>query len=207
MVLPLTPSAGLVSLPSTLPLACSALPPTLKKRCGPPFAATLTTLRRPLSTRIQQHHSTNVRTFIGVWKTLNSMRLLAKDDFGGTVSDAVGPLMMSTLSFPLHLSFGDTEMHDKLCGKTLNRSATAQCLCCHCKSPLEQSINPDHPRNPFKKATFDRQNANDACFKSMSHHPHLVNAFHSIDTGENTCNAHLASPREALHANQKGMMM
>jgi hypothetical protein len=67
----------------------------------------------------------------------------------------------------------DTEMHDKLCGKTQNCASEAQWLCCHCDAPLEQIIKPDHPRHLFKKATFDRQNAtnNAACFKSMSHHP------------------------------------
>ena len=122
--------------------------------------------------------------------------------YGGSIHNVV-------FKFSLAFVIGDTEMHDKLCGKTLNRSATAQCLCRHCDAPLEQSINPDHPRRLFKMATFERHNAadNEDYFKSISHHPRLVNAFHSIDMGENIHNIHLASPGEILHMHQKGMMM
>ena len=122
--------------------------------------------------------------------------------YGGSVHSV-------NFKFALAFVVGDTEMHDKLCGKTLNRSATAECLCRHCDTPLLQSINPDHQRNLFKKSTFDRHNAanNLDYFKRISHHPGLLNAFHSVDMGENIHNIHLASPGELLHMLQKGMMM
>jgi hypothetical protein len=48
-------------------------------------------------------------------------------------------------------------MHDKLCGKTLNRCMTPQCLCRHCDMPLNESINPDYPRRLFEKAVFGQR--------------------------------------------------
>jgi hypothetical protein len=122
--------------------------------------------------------------------------------YGGQVHDV-------NFKFALAFVVGDTEMHDKLCGKTVNRSNNAQCLCRHCDVPLAETINPDHPRHLFTKATFDRRNAaNDLdYFAGISHHPGLVNAFHRIDMGENIHNIHLASPGELLHMHQKGPMM
>ena len=123
-------------------------------------------------------------------------------EYGGSVHEV-------NFKFALAFIVGDTEMHDKLCGKTLNRAATAQCLCRHCDAPLMESINPDYPRRLFQMARFDRENAanNADYFKSISHHPRLENAFHSLDMGENIYNIHLASPGELLHMHQKGMMM
>jgi hypothetical protein len=122
--------------------------------------------------------------------------------YGGTVHQV-------NFKFALAFVVGDTEMHDKLCGKTLNRCMTAQCLCRHCDTPLEESINPNHPRRLFRKAVFERENLanNTAYFQSVSHHPQLMNAFHFIDMGENVHNIHLASPGELLHMHQKGMMV
>jgi hypothetical protein len=122
--------------------------------------------------------------------------------YGGQVHDV-------NFKFAVAFVIGDTEMHDKLCGKTVNRTNNAKCLCRHCDTPLAETINPDHRRNLFKKATFDRHNAsnNFEYFTGISHHPGIVNAFHNIDMGENICNIHLASPGEILHMHQKGPMM
>ena len=56
-----------------------------------------------------------------------------------------GPIHNVIFKFSLAFVIGDTEMHDKMCGKTLNRTATAQCLYRHCDAPLEQSINNQAP--------------------------------------------------------------
>ncbi len=122
--------------------------------------------------------------------------------YGGQVHDV-------NFKFAVAFVIGDTEMHDKLCGKTVNRTNNAKCLCRHCDTPLAETINPNHRRNLFKKATFDRQNAanNFEYFTGISHYPGIVNAFHNIDMGENIYNIHLASPGEILHMHQKGPMM
>jgi hypothetical protein len=119
-----------------------------------------------------------------------------------------GSVHQVNFKFALAFVVGDTEMHDKLCGKTLNRCTTAQCLCRHCDTPLNESINPDYPRRLLEKAVFDRENAanNTAYFQSISHHPQLMNAFHFIDMGDNVHNIHLATPGELLHMHQRGMM-
>jgi hypothetical protein len=60
----------------------------------------------------------------------------------------------------------------------------------------------------FKMARFDREHAsnNQDYFHSVSHHM-IVNAFHTINMGENIYNIHLALPGELLHMHQKGMMV
>jgi hypothetical protein len=100
---------------------------------------------------------------------------------------------------------GDTEMHDKLCGKIASR-VHASGLCRHCDCPLAESINPEYKRHLFLTSKFERAlAANDLdFFKNISHYP-IVNAFHKLDCGANPHGIHLASPGEILHMHQKGM--
>jgi hypothetical protein len=102
---------------------------------------------------------------------------------------------------------GDTEMHDKLCGRYNNRTNKVKCLCHHCNCPLSKTIDPDFDADLFKASKFDRQLAthNLDYFQSISHYP-IDNAFHKLDFGNNPYNIHLASPGELLHMHQKGMM-
>ena len=102
---------------------------------------------------------------------------------------------------------GDTEMHDKVCGRYNNR-VNVQCLCRHCDCPLEESVNGSYRANLFESTKLDRKlRANNLdYFKSISHHP-IQNAFHKLDFGSNRYNIHLASPGELLHMHQKGMMV
>ena len=103
---------------------------------------------------------------------------------------------------------GDTEMHDKLCGRYNCRGKNVKCLCRHCNCPLSESLNGRYPSTLFESAKLDRQLAlnNLDYFQSISHHP-IDNAFHKLDFGSNPYNIHLASPGELLHMHQKGMMM
>jgi hypothetical protein len=101
---------------------------------------------------------------------------------------------------------GDTEMHDKLCGRYQARTSTTKCLCRHCDCPLLESINVDFRSHLHTKAAFERNfvSNNFDYFTNISHHP-ISNAFHKLDMGENPNNIHLASPGELLHMIQKGM--
>jgi len=115
------------------------------------------------------------------------------------------------LKFAIAYVIGDTEMHDKLCGRYGPRTKNIKCICRHCNCSTEslskgghsfatntlftpKDLDPDHPDHDSDY------------FKSISHHP-IKNAFHDLYFGCNQYNIHLASPGELLHMVQKGALI
>ena len=119
------------------------------------------------------------------------------------------------MRFAIAFVIGDTEMHDKLCGRYGSRNITQSMLCRHCNCP---SDNINIPRSNFlnaerklwKPSDFDSPTIVEGTmteqeyFKSISHH-RIKNCFHGLDFGANEHNIHFASPSEKLHMHQLGV--
>ena len=113
-------------------------------------------------------------------------------------------LFQVSMRFAISFVIGDTELHDKLCGRYGSRSKGVAQLCRHCFCPQSLSVNPreapiQHLRRPSDLAPHHTE----AHFKSNSHH-NIKNVFHELDLGENPQNIHLATPGECLHMHQLG---
>eukprot|EP00531_Pseudo-nitzschia_arenysensis_P000969 CAMPEP_0116116834 /NCGR_PEP_ID=MMETSP0329-20121206/1249_1 /TAXON_ID=697910 /ORGANISM="Pseudo-nitzschia arenysensis, Strain B593" /LENGTH=935 /DNA_ID=CAMNT_0003610355 /DNA_START=406 /DNA_END=3213 /DNA_ORIENTATION=+ len=109
------------------------------------------------------------------------------------------------LKFSIAFFIGDTEMHNKLCGRFANHTDKVKRLCRHCACPVNWTHLPSkNIRRPvFRPQQLDPTQVSDATFKLLSHHP-IRNVFHGMDFGENPNNIHLASPGEKLHMHQLG---
>ena len=113
------------------------------------------------------------------------------------------------MKFAIAFVVGDTELHDKLCGRYMTRTGNVATLCRHCNCPTMRTSNPYvfhqketklwHP-NDFEPAP----DHDEEYFKKCSHHP-IDNAFHTINFGCNPHNIHLATPGECLHMHQLGV--
>ena len=103
---------------------------------------------------------------------------------------------------------GDTELHNKLCGRYVSYSKNVNMLCRHCDYPTKVIINPEfqNQTNLLQPRDLNPNIENDipGYFKMISHYP-IKNAFHSLDFGCNIYNIHLATPGECLHMHQLGI--
>ena len=114
------------------------------------------------------------------------------------------------MRFAIAYVIGDTELHDKLCGRYGNRQTGK--ICRHCK------CDPDNLSNPWNEAyrtglwlpsdfevdKEDHDGTDLAKFKAKSHH-RIHNVFHTFDFGCNENNIHMATPGECLHMHQLGI--
>ena len=101
-----------------------------------------------------------------------------------------------TMKFAIAFVVGDTELHDKLCGKYAARGKGVKMICRHCNCPTENCVNPNlqHKYKIFKPEDFDPSHMinNKEYFKECSHHP-INNAFHQLNFGSNPHNIHIAT--------------
>ena len=110
------------------------------------------------------------------------------------------------LKFAFAYVIGDTEMHDKLCGRYGPRTKGVKSVCRHCTSKTDELIKGGEIFEGnclYTPEMLDAEKYSAEYFKSISHHP-IRNAFHELDFGANRFNIHLASPGELLHMVQKG---
>jgi len=115
------------------------------------------------------------------------------------------------MKFRLAFVIGDTELHDKLCGKYGSRSAGVQKLCRHCDCSTLHITNPAYldsstlwMPNQLCPLRNDNSEYQAAYFKSISHHP-IKNTFHQMNFGSgNPHGIHLGTPGETLHMSQLG---
>jgi hypothetical protein len=100
---------------------------------------------------------------------------------------------------------GDTEMHDKLCGRYGPRTRGIKSICRHCECPTDLLCEGGEQFEEYQLYTPQDLDPghNASYFKALSHHP-IKNAFHDLHFGANRNNIHLASPGELLHMVQKG---
>jgi hypothetical protein len=111
------------------------------------------------------------------------------------------------LHFPLLAVLGDTESHDRLCGRYNSRGVGVARLCRHCTTPREQTDNVDYEWDHILPVHVQRLiDAKDyGALKSISQHP-IVNAFYrGICLGGNVRGIHGMSPGEPLHILELGL--
>ena len=105
------------------------------------------------------------------------------------------------MKFAISYVVGDTELHDKLCGKYDSRTGTVKKICRHCDCPTDHIHLPEHQTdtNLYEPHMLDELvlAGPEAC-KTISHHP-IINAFHRLNFwSHNPYNIHLATPGECL---------
>jgi hypothetical protein len=111
------------------------------------------------------------------------------------------------LFFPLLAVLGDTESHDRLCGRYNSRGAGVSRLCRHCNTPRSETDNVDYEWEHILPAQVQGLiDANDKeGLKSISQHP-IVNAFYTaICLGGNLRGIHGMTPGEPLHVLELGL--
>lgn len=113
-----------------------------------------------------------------------------------------------SMKFAIAFIIGDTEMHDKLCGRFGNRTENVQKLCRHCDCPINWSHIPSKNTKEeihlFIPEDVNRESNSRADLQLLSHHP-IRNVFHTMNFGTNKNNIHLATPGEKLHMHQLGV--
>ena len=119
-----------------------------------------------------------------------------------------GKIWKVRLKFSIAFFVGDTEHHDKLCGRYLPWNSNIKMICRHCDCPTEFCVDPTKQaeRTLFRPSDLHPTNKEliPGYFQSISHHP-IQNAFHNLDFGSNENNIHLATPGECLHMHQLGV--
>lgn len=109
------------------------------------------------------------------------------------------------MKFCIAYVIGDTELHDKLCGRYGSRGNGVKQLCRHCNCPNDLSVTPRQQvlNRLWKPDDFNPSHGKEY-FNECSHHK-LNNIFHDLDFGAgNPHNIHLATPGECLHMHQLG---
>ncbi len=118
-----------------------------------------------------------------------------------------GKVYNALLLFPLLAVLGDTESHDRLCGRYNSRGSGVARLCRHCNTPRSETDNVDfdweHILPEQVQSVID---ANDKeGLKALSQHP-IRNAFYEgICLGGNRRGIHGMSPGEPLHVLELGL--
>ena len=108
------------------------------------------------------------------------------------------------LNIPVIVILGDTEMHDKLCGRYLARNFGVSGLCRHCQCPFAESdnVNYDIESNYTYPDVITEliRNQDKVGLRGMSQHP-IDNVFYTsgICVGGNARNVHGMTPAELVH--------
>jgi hypothetical protein len=113
------------------------------------------------------------------------------------------------MKFAIAYVVGDTELHDKLCGRYNCYNGAVKKICRHCNIAGEDAVSPEKQKTtklwtPLDFVTTNTTNNDDHYWKSVSHHP-IQNSFHELDFGINPNNIHFATPGECLHMHQLGV--
>ena len=100
---------------------------------------------------------------------------------------------------------GDTEGHDKLCGKYLNRSENVSCLCRYCNIPTDQTDNPFALFELTKASKIAELVERDATqeLQQLSYHK-LKNCFIDMKFCDNELGINGATIAEILHFVHQG---
>ena len=111
------------------------------------------------------------------------------------------------LQIPLLAVLGDTESHDRLCGRYNSRGKGVARLCRHCTTPRSQTDNVDYDWEHIIPSQIQNlvDSNNLEALKSISQHP-IVNAFYrGICLGGNPRGIHGMTPGEPLHVLEIGL--
>ena len=124
--------------------------------------------------------------------------------YGGRIWNGV------KMKFAIAYVVGDTEQHDRLCGRYICYNGAVSKICRHCNINTEDACFPRKQQKTRLWTPSDfictaiRTTPGTDYWKSVSHHP-IRNAFHNLDFGCNDNNIHMATPGECLHMHQLGV--
>ena len=124
--------------------------------------------------------------------------------YGGKIWNGV------KMKFAIAYVVGDTEQHDRLCGRYICYNGAVSKICRHCNIDTVDACFPrkQHLTRLWTPSDFIctaiRTTTGTDYGKSVSHHP-IRNAFHKLDFGCNDNNIHMATPGECLHMHQLGV--
>jgi hypothetical protein len=110
------------------------------------------------------------------------------------------------LKIPVLFVIGDTEGHDKLCGKYLSRNKTTKCLCRYCDVPFEQTDDPFYNGSYWKHNQIVRlcQAKDLDSLKNMSMHC-IENTWNDVLFCDPNRGINGATLAETLHCIQQGI--
>jgi hypothetical protein len=119
----------------------------------------------------------------------------------------LGKVYNALLLFPLLAVLGDTESHDRLCGRYNSRASGVARLCRHCNISRSQTNNVDyeweHILPELVQSVID---ANDKeGLKALSQHPIRNTFYEGICLGGNKRGIHGMPPGEPLHVLKLGL--
>lgn len=113
-----------------------------------------------------------------------------------------GTVYHVVFKLPVLFIIGDTEGHDKMVGKYLNRTKMVKRLCRYCDTPNEETDNPFFKYRYVNQAEVENylRTGNLEALKAMSMHPlPNGNAFHTLLYADDKRGVHGATPAEILH--------
>ena len=113
-----------------------------------------------------------------------------------------GKVYHVVFKLPVLFIIGDTEGHDKMVGKFLNRTKLVKRLCRYCNTPNEQSDDPFYKYCYVNQAEVEKYltTRNLEALQEMSMHPlPNGNAFHALIYADDKRGVHGATPAEILH--------
>ena len=110
--------------------------------------------------------------------------------------------------FPVLFIIGDTEGHDKMCGKYLSRTSKVNRLCRYCDCPTQ------HTDDPYVKFNFTSsqeiiqlvRNEDSVGLKNISYHG-LLNGFRYVVFCDEKRGINGSTPAELLHVWEKGLFL
>jgi hypothetical protein len=109
------------------------------------------------------------------------------------------------LRLPVLFVIGDTEGHDKLCGRYSNRSKTKS-LCRYCDIPFDKTDEPFYKFNYITESKVKRllKSGNKEMLQTLSLH-NIKNTWHEVEFCDSQRGIHGATLAEVLHCIQQGM--
>jgi hypothetical protein len=110
--------------------------------------------------------------------------------------------------FPVLFIIGDTEGHDKMCGKYLSRTSKVNRLCRYCNCGTDDTDNPRIKSEYTKSDDIQKLvlNQDHHGLKSISYH-FLLNGFRHLTFCDNKRGINGSTPAELLHVWEKGLFL
>ena len=168
----------------------------------------------PKTTNCENGHKGIANLHLGLEEALRSVReaCSGRRDYEWSNLPWNGREWKVKMKFAVAYVIGDTEMHDRFCGRVPTRTNNSRMLCRHCDCPYDDTNSPRcnmaEPGNPQPRKLWKPQHftnpMNEDFLKDVNHYS-LSNAFHPLEFGVNQHNIHLATPGEKLHMHQLGV--
>jgi hypothetical protein len=117
-----------------------------------------------------------------------------------------GKRVKKALKIPVLYVIGDTEGHDKLCGKFLSRNKTTNCICRYCNVPFDSTDDPFYKGSYWRKSIIEKlcKSRDEERLRTMSMYC-IDNTWHEIKFCDTIRGINGSTPAETLHCLQQGI--